>query len=118
MDSTAFLMPDHLDALVDGTRPDSSFLKCVAMFKQRTAFEYARDRGEVLWHEGFFEHVLRSEDDLEAVAAHIVGNPIRAGLCSSASDYPYLGSSRYTVDQLAAAVQIWPRWKSPCIRGQ
>src|SRR5262249_13245786 len=66
------LMPDHLHALVDGTRPDSNFLKCVAMFKQRAAFEYARSRREVLWQEGFFDHVLRNEDDVQNIAAYIV----------------------------------------------
>ena len=105
-------MPDHLHALVDGMRPNSHFLKFVAMFKQRAAFTFAQGRGEVLWQEGFFEHVLRGEDDLEGIAAYIVENPIRAGLCRDASEYPYLGSGCYTFEELAAAVQIVPSWKS------
>jgi putative transposase len=105
-------MPDHMHALVDGTRADSHFLKFVAMFKQRTAFKHARHRGQALWQEGFFEHVLRSEDDVQGIAAYIVENPIRAGLCRDFSEYPFLGSGRYTLEQLATAVQIVPSWKT------
>jgi hypothetical protein len=99
-------------ALVDGRSPDSDFRRFVAMFKQRTAFRFAQDRGGALWQEGFFEHVLRSEDDIESVASYIIGNLIRAGLCTSVDEYPHLGSSRYTIEQLASAIQIMPSWKS------
>jgi REP element-mobilizing transposase RayT len=58
------LMPDHLHALAEGARPDSNFLKCVAMFKQRTAFAHTRGGRGRLWQEGFFEHVIRREEDL------------------------------------------------------
>jgi REP element-mobilizing transposase RayT len=105
------LMPDHLHAMAEGARRDSNFLKYVAMFKQRTAFEHAsRGRGR-LWQAGFFEHVIRREEDFESVAAYIVANPIRAGLCRSAIEYRYLGSSRYTLQQLAEAAQMIPSWR-------
>jgi REP element-mobilizing transposase RayT len=105
-------MPDHLHALVEGMQADSDFLRFVAMFKQRAAFRHTRQRSAALWQEGFFEHVLRDEDDLESVAAYIIENPIRAGLCRDVSEYPHLGSGRYSLEQLASAVQIVPNWKS------
>jgi len=103
-------MPDHLHALAEGTRDDSNFLKFVAMFKQRTAFSHAQGGRGRLWQEGFFEHVIRRAEDFEGVAAYIVANPIRAGLCGSAIEYPYLGSGRYTLQQLGEAIQMVPCW--------
>ena len=98
------LMPDHVHALVEATRQDSDFLKFVAMFKQRTAFAYARAGS--LWQEGFFDRILRDGEDLLPIAAYIVANPIRARLCESPAAYPHLGSSRYTLEQLCEAVQM------------
>jgi putative transposase len=105
------LMPDHVHALAEGTRHDSNFLKFVAMFKQRTAFAHGRGGRGRLWQEGFFEHIVRREEDFESIGAYIVANPIRAGLCESAIEYRHLGSSRYTLEQLADPVQIAPSWR-------
>jgi REP element-mobilizing transposase RayT len=100
-----------LHALAEGTRHDSNFLKSVAMFKQRTAFAHAHGGRGRLWQESFFEHVIRQEEDFESIAAYIVANPIRAGLCRSATEYRHLGSSRYTLQELAEAVRMLPSWK-------
>ncbi len=100
------IMPDHVHALVEATRPDSHLVRFVAMFKQRTAFAYAQ--AGRLWQEGFFDRVLREGDDPLPVAAYIVANPVRARLCQSPRAYPYLGSSRYTLEQLCEAIQIEP----------
>ena len=108
---TYCLMPDHLHCLVEGLRADSDCVKWIAMFKQRSAFSHARNHGERLWQEGYFERVLRSEDDCVGIAAYIVANPIRGGLCRAVADYPYIGSDRYTIGQLSEAIQMRPVWK-------
>jgi putative transposase len=101
-------MPDHVHALVEGLRIDSQLVKFVGMFEQRTAFDHAQTHVGRLWQEGFFDRVLRSEDDVLGIAAYVVANPLRAGLCRSAGDYPYLGSDRYTIEQLCEAIQMAP----------
>ncbi len=108
---TYCLMPDHMHCLVEGLRTDSNCMKWIAMFKQRSAFRHARSHGERLWQAGYFERVLRPDDDYLGIAAYIVANPIRAGLCHAVADYPYLGSDRYTIDQLGEAIQMRPVWK-------
>ncbi|MBZ5558229.1 MAG: transposase [Acidobacteriia bacterium] len=102
------LMPDHFHALVEGLADNSDFRRFVAMFKQRTSFEHRRATGLILWQEGYFERVLRTEEPRLAVAAYIVNNPIRAGLCKSIEQYPFTGSNRYTLNELAEAVQFRP----------
>ena len=105
------LMPDHLHCLVEGLQPDSDCVRWISMFKQRSAFSHRRAHGGRLWQQGYFERVLRQEGDTIGIAAYIVANPIRAGLCDAVADYPYLGSERYTVTQLSEAIQIQPDWK-------
>ena len=101
-------MPDHLHALVAGVREDSSFPRFAAMFKQRSAFDHLSCRTGRLWQEGYFERVLLAEDDLQGIAAYILANPVRAGLCDRFGEYSHLGSPRYSVEQLRYAVQIRP----------
>ena len=102
------LMPDHLHALVEGLEDRSDFQKFAAMIKQRTSFAYRRSETQ-LWQEGYYDHVLRDAESQIGVAAYIVNNPTRAGLCTKISDYPWLGSDRYTLDELIEAVQLDPR---------
>jgi putative transposase len=103
------LMPDHLHALAEGLEDRSDFQKFAAMFKQPTSFAYEQECDARLWQEGYYDHVLRDGDSQIGVAAYILNNPIRAGLCTKISDYPWLGSDRYTLDELIDVVQLDPR---------
>ncbi len=107
------LMPDHLHALIEGVAEDSDFRKFVAMFKQRTSFVHCQRCEKRLWQEGYYEHVLRDEDPPIGVAAYILHNPIRAGLSTTLEEYPFLGSDRYTLEQLSEAIQFDPRRSRP-----
>ena len=98
-------MPDHLHGLVTATRDDSDFRKFVAMFKQRAGFNHQRETGAKLWQENYYEHVLRSEEALASVVGYVLGNPLRAGLVLRCEDYPFMGSSRYTVEMLGDFIQ-------------
>jgi len=62
--------------------------------------------------EGFHDRVLRDEDDTAAVVRYILENPLRAGLVQGAADYPWIGSSRFTIEELLACAGDWkPSWK-------
>ena len=102
------LMPDHLHVLLNGLADDADFRRFVSMYKQRTGFRYRKRTTACLWQEGYFEHVLRADEDIVGVAAYVVANPIRAGLCGSPTEYPYLSSPAYSLESLIDAVQIRP----------
>lgn len=106
------VMPDHLHALLNGLAEDADFRRFVSMYKQRTGFEFKRRTASPLWQEGYFDHVLRADEDILGVAAYIVANPVRAGLCQSPAEYPYLGSPAYSVESLIDAAQVRPAWRS------
>lgn len=84
-------MPDHVHLLVEaGDRSDLP--RFVKDFKQRTGYAYRRVCSGPLWQKSYYDHVLRSEEDVRDVARYIVGNPVRAGSVVAAGDYLYGGS--------------------------
>ena len=81
-------------------------------WKRRTAFAWKRRTGERLWQDGYYDYVLRDEDAVPGIVKYIISNPIRAGLVDDVTRYPYVGSSRYTIEELADAAIDWqPPWK-------
>ena len=76
------VMPDHLHwlmALRTGTLPD-----VVRLLKGRSA----RAIGRTVWQPNYFDHAVRGDEDLHAMAHYIVANPVRAGLAERIGDYP------------------------------
>ena len=43
------------------------------------------------WQEGFFDHLLRSEDSYAQKCIYVYMNPVRANLCGRPEDWPYQG---------------------------
>jgi len=97
-------MPDHFHGLFDAKEPDCDFAKFACMFKQRTVFAHKRRTGRKLWQEGYFDRILRREEATLDVVAYILENPVRAGLCTDPRQYPFVGSSVYSVDELFESV--------------
>jgi len=48
-----------------------------------------------LWKEGFFDHVLRSDESYSQKWNYVREHPARAGLVNSAEDWPYQGEIVY-----------------------
>jgi REP-associated tyrosine transposase len=106
---TAYVfMPDHLHGLIVGLAGNSDLLECMERFRRLNGFAHKRQHVDRLWQEGYDDRFLRAEEDTLNVAAYIVANPIRAGLCKDIRKYPYLGSSRYTIEELIDAIALLP----------
>ena len=101
-------MPDHLHILAEGLTPHSDLEKCAAMFRQRTGYAHHQTHKNRLWQDGCYDHILREEEITLVVARYIVANPLRDGRCEDVRRYPFVGSSRYSIDQLADAVMSQP----------
>jgi REP element-mobilizing transposase RayT len=97
-------MKDHIHGLFEGLAEDCVFTKFVAMFKQRSGYLVSANHSRKLWQDGYFDHVLRVEEATLDVIAYILMNPVRAGYCSDPREYPFLGSSAYSIDDLCDAV--------------
>jgi REP element-mobilizing transposase RayT len=77
-------MPDHLHGLVEfpGDKP---MKKVISAFKSWMA----KSKG-IRWQRDFFDHRLRSWESSVEKANYIRMNPVRAGLCVSPQDWPYV----------------------------
>ena len=101
-------MQDHLHALVAGSAERADSKRFVEVFRQKAGYHYRRQHGHRLWQEGFFDKVLREQDATFDVVSYIVANPVRAGLCADVMSYPYSGSSRYSLEEIAESLQWRP----------
>nr|VFK23596.1 MAG: REP element-mobilizing transposase RayT [Candidatus Kentron sp. LPFa]VFK35468.1 MAG: REP element-mobilizing transposase RayT [Candidatus Kentron sp. LPFa] len=84
------LMPDHAHWLIQLGEKDS--LSGVAnRLKSASARLVNRALGKrgALWQRSFYDHALRSEEDLRKIARYIVANPVRAGLVERVGGYPF-----------------------------
>ncbi len=93
-------MPDHVHLLLVGGRPTSNCRRFITRAKQFSGYHYQRAFNERLWQRYGYEHVLRASEEVFGVARYILENPIRAGLVRSVHDYPYVGSTVYTIDHI------------------
>ena len=103
-------MPDHVHLLVEAQATDSDCRRFITRAKQLSAFHFHKMFGQRLWQRYGFERTLRSTDATLSVARYIVENPIRAGLVERIHDYPFLGSSVYSLDEILDAVQLCTEW--------
>ncbi|NWL22905.1 REP-associated tyrosine transposase [Pseudomonas umsongensis] len=82
------VMPDHLHWLFE---LKNNTLTCImARTKSRITLALNRslERDGSLWQHGFHDRAIRRDEDVPAVARHIVANPLRAGLVEKIGDYP------------------------------
>ena len=96
-------MPDHVHLLVEGLTPRADLPRFISSFKQKSGFAFAKQRAARLWQDGYHDRILRSDETTLKVARYMLENPVRARLVLRFSDYPYSGSDRYSLEELAIA---------------
>ena len=94
------VMPDHSHLLVEGATDRSDLRRFVKSAKQQSGAAYALRRAEPLWQEGYYERVLRRDEDVRDIARYILWNPVRAGLVRTPVEYPYIGSDVWSIEEL------------------
>ena len=94
------VMPDHSHLLVEGATDWSDFRRFVKSAKQQSGAAYALRHGAPLWQEGYYERVLRRDEDVRDIARYILWNPVRAGLVRTPAEYPHIGSDVWPIEEL------------------
>jgi len=97
-------MPDHLHLLATGTKASADITGFVRRSKQATGHTHVQLHGRPLWQPGFFDRVLREEEDPLIVTAYMVANPIRAGLTNEAGAHPFWGSDTFSREEVLEAI--------------
>jgi putative transposase len=84
------VMPDHLHLLLtvgDGMTIEKAMQLIKGRFSHRLSHEFSY-KGEV-WQRGFTEVQVMNQDSFEQHRSYIDNNPVKAGLVTSADEYPF-----------------------------
>jgi REP-associated tyrosine transposase len=92
-------MPDHLHLVLTGNDSKANIKKCLEMFKQKTGFWLSNNIKKIKWQKDYYDHILRSEENLIVHIKYILNNPVRAGLVEYWKQYQYKGSAIYNLDE-------------------
>ena len=84
-------MPDHVHLFVRG---GGNFRLGPWIGALTKAGMLSRAKGQV-WQEGFFDHLLRTDESYSQKWNYVRENPVRAGLVKSVADWPYQGEIVY-----------------------
>ena len=90
------VMPDHLHILVEASQK-MGVIEFVKTVKGRF-YSWCKRRGiELRLQKSFYDHVLRRDEDVRTVARYILGNPVRAGISIKIGEYPFAGSTEFSL---------------------
>lgn len=86
------IMPDHIHLFVALPPTEATLPRWIQMLRTVLGKELLRLGVEKPhWQEGFFDHVLRSSESYSQKWDYVRLNPVRAGLCNEAEEWPYQG---------------------------
>jgi REP element-mobilizing transposase RayT len=93
MDLYAYcLMPDHLHMLVSPREQGFSMLTFVDQFKGKsTNVSWRHGWQGRLWQRRSYDHLIRSHEEMLAIAKYVLGNAVRAGLDETHEEYRWAG---------------------------
>ena len=97
-------MPDHLHLLLQGVSADADARRFMASFKQISGHRMRRLDATIQWQRGYYDHVLRSEEEMQDHVRYILNNPVRAGLTDRPREYPYTGSIGWDLDVILSTI--------------
>ena len=107
------VMPDHLHFLIEGRSGTSTLIEFVTRYKQRTTHEFGGQLRGRLWQRYFYDHIVRREEDLGAIAWYIWMNPVRKQLAATSEEYAWWGSFTLEWKRHPRPAKGWvPPWKS------
>ena len=84
------VMPNHVHLLIE-VGSDMTVEKAMQLIKGRFSYRLSHEfgyKGEV-WQRGFTEVQVLNKQNFEAHRAYIAANPVKAGLASTAEEYPF-----------------------------
>lgn len=92
-------MPDHIHFLLRGQSDNADVLRAMKSFKQKTGFWLSQNYSSVRWQKDFYDHILRTEDEIPKHITYILNNPVRAGFVEDWKNYPFKGSTIYNLKE-------------------
>ena len=110
---TYCLMPDHLHFLASPRQDGISIPTFAERFKGKaTNRSWAAGWRGKLWQQRYYDHMVRREEDLRAIAEYILANPVRKGLASDIGAWPWVGGDESVAVVVSEAPTGRPRGAS------
>jgi len=95
------IIPDHVNLLIRPTG-EANFSQIMHSLQRNYTMRFKGIRGIArslsLWQRGFWDHMIRDEEDLGRHLDYIHYNPVKHGLVTRPEDYVY-SSYRYWLEQ-------------------
>ena len=85
-------MHDHQHLIITGTKGDADLWKTIVNYKQKTGFWMSVNKPGMTWQKDFYDHIIRTNEDIATQVRYILDNPVRKGLVSFWEEYPFSGS--------------------------
>jgi putative transposase len=98
------VLPEHMHVVMTLPQGDADYTNRWRLIKRRftdavmksgTLVAHHRNGELALWQRRFWEHTIRDEDDFERHVDYVHFNPVKYGLVSRVSDWPYSSFHRY-----------------------
>jgi len=89
------ILPDHFHVIIDS--PDGDTPKIVQRVKLSFSLQWQRlsGRNGPIWQHRYWDHIIRSEEDMKRHVDYIHYNPVKHGLAESPSKWPLSSFHRY-----------------------
>jgi len=91
-------MPEHGHLLVQGLAGDSDLRVFMKRAKQLSSFHVKRLTGRRLWAPGYYDRVVRHDEDPLRYVRYILMNPVRAGLATAVGEHAHTWAVTSTPD--------------------
>jgi putative transposase len=93
-------MPDHLHQLVKGCTNSANGKQYIKLAKQYSGFYFKKQYGQLPFDRYGHDRFLREDKEVRTIVGYIIENPVRARLVEKVEDYPFTGSSLYSIKEL------------------
>lgn len=91
-------MPDHLHLLVEGTTGGADFRQFMKRAKQLSGYHGKRITGHTVWAAGYYDRIVRHDEDPRRFTQYILLNPVRARLVDAVGKHPNTWADTGTPD--------------------
>ena len=92
-------MPDHYRILLQGKSDQADTLKALRSFKQKSGFLFSKNHHEIEWQKSFYDHILRTDEEIDKHMRYILENPVRKEIIEDWKEYPWKGASVYDLNE-------------------
>src|SRR5687767_13776715 len=93
-------MPDHVHKVMKACSPTSDASQDIKLAKQYSGDYYAKSFKRRVWQRYDYDRVARRDGEPRVWVRYTIENPVRAGLVERVEDYPFTGSSLYSMNEL------------------